>query len=130
MKKSFLPLTLLLVLLAGAGCSPNHEANVRTRAQQLIVRLLQDDYAACAELTDPAFIQQYGLKGAEFRFFAMGAVVRIGNITQDKVRIDTVTIDSEANSATVNISIQTGDEWKPINSQRWVHVEDQWYIAF
>jgi hypothetical protein len=116
MKNSFLPLTLLFVLLAGAGCSPNHEANVRTRAQQLIVHLFQEDYAACAELTDPAFIRQHGLKGAEFRFFAMGAVVRIGDITQDKVRIDTVTIDSEANSATVNISIQTGDEWKPINS--------------
>jgi hypothetical protein len=130
MKNSFLPLTLLFVLLAGAGCSPNHEANVRTRAQQLIVRLLQDDYAACAELTDPAFIQQYGLKGAEVHFRVIGAVVKIGNITQDKVRIDTVTIDSEAKSATVNISIQTGDEWKPINSQRWVHVEDQWYIAF
>jgi hypothetical protein len=92
--------------------------------------LLQDDYAACAELTDPAFIQQYGLKGAEIHFRVIGAVVKIGNITQDKVRIDTVTIDSEAKSATVNISIQTGDEWKPINSQRWVRVEDQWYIAF
>jgi hypothetical protein len=122
-------LTLLLLSLACAACSPNHEANVRERARQLIVHLLQEDYAACAELADPDFVRQYGLKGAEIRFRILGAFAKLGNVTEDRVKIDTITVDSEANTATVNIQVQFGEEWKPIDSQRWVRKDNEWYLA-
>lgn len=129
MKRSLFPLMLLLVSLACAGCSPNHEANVRERAGQFVDRLLQEDYTACAELTDPAFIRQHGIQGAEIRYRVIGAFAKIGNITAEKVRVGTISVDTESDSATVDINLQAGDEWKPIESQRWVLVDGEWYIA-
>jgi hypothetical protein len=129
MKGSVFPLTMLLALLACPGCSPNHEANVRERARQFVVLLLREDYEACAELTDPAFIRQHGVQGAALRFRIIGAFAKIGEITEEKVRIDTIAVDSEANTATVNLSVQIGDEWKPVTSQRWVRVDGNWYFA-
>ena len=129
MKRSFIPLVLLLVSLACVGCSPDHETNVRERAELFADHLLQEDYTACAELADPAFIRQHGINGAELRFRIIGAFAKIGNITREKVRVDTITVNSEADTATVNINIQSGDEWKPIDSQRWVLVDGEWYIS-
>ena len=130
MKHSLLALILLPALVACVGCSPNHEANVRERARQLIALLLQENYEACAELTDPAFIRQHGINGAKLRFGIIGAFAKLGNITEEKVRIDTIAVGSEADTATVNLSLQNGDEWKPIDPQRWVRVEGEWYITF
>jgi hypothetical protein len=129
MKHSLLMLLLLPALLALVGCGPNHEANVRERAQQFVVLLLQEDYEACAEMTDPAFIRQHGINGAKLRFMIIGAFTKVGNITEEKVSFGEITVDSETNSATVNVSIQAGDEWKPIQPLRWVLVEGEWYFA-
>jgi hypothetical protein len=119
-----------LALLIIAGCGPRHEDVVRGRARELITLLLQENYGSCAELTDPGFIRQHGTEGAKLRFRIMGAFAKIGNITEEKVRIDAVTVDSDSKTATVGISILTGEEWKPLDPQRWVRVDGNWYVTF
>jgi len=55
---SFLP---LIVLLLATGCGPPHEETIRQRAELLIGHLVDENYEACVELTDPEFVRQKGI---------------------------------------------------------------------
>ena len=44
-----------------SGCGPSHEEVLRERARQFAVGLVQENYEACIQLTDPRFVQQKGI---------------------------------------------------------------------
>jgi hypothetical protein len=130
MKRGRLLLILFLLLLT-TGCGPSHEEMIRQRAELLIAHLVDEDYEACIELTDPEFVQRKGTDGTKVAYQVLGVFVKLGNITRDSVRIDQITIAEDATTATADLSLQIGDTWRPLQQPlKWQRVEGQWYMEF
>ncbi|MDY0165727.1 MAG: hypothetical protein RBS80_04240 [Thermoguttaceae bacterium] len=124
---SFAP---LIVLLFAAGCGPPHEETIRQRAELLIGHLIDENYEACVELTDPEFVRQKGTDGTQMAYRMLGAFVKLGSITRDRVRIEQITVADDAATATVGLSLRAGDTWKSIQPLKWRRVDGQWYMEF
>lgn len=121
-------LLVSLSIVAVIGCSPNHEENIRIRAQQFAKSLVEEDYEGCVTLTDPRFLERFGAEGAKLRFRIMGAFVKLGKITADRVQVGEINVAEDAKTATVVLSIKSGEEWKPLPPQNWVFADSQWYV--
>ena len=122
-----LPLLFILPLLV-AGCGPPHEETIHQRAELLIGHLVDEDYEACVELTDPDFVRQRGTDGTKMAYRLLGGFVKLGSITRDRVRIDQITVAEDAATATAGLSLRVGDTWKSLKPLKWRRVEGQWYV--
>ncbi len=107
---------------------PSHEERIRPRAELLIGYLVDENYEACVEMTDPAIVRQRGVAGTKIAYQLMGAFVKLGSITRDRVRIDAITVADDAATATAGLSLRTGDIWKPLQPLKWRRVQEQWYL--
>ncbi len=122
-----LPVLFILSLVV-AGCGPPHEETIRQRAELLIGYLVEEDYEACVELTDPEFVRQRGTDGTKMAYRILGGFVKLGSITRDRVRIERITITEDAATATTDLSLRMGDTWKPLQPLKWRRVDGQWYV--
>jgi len=125
--------TFLLLLCAAplAGCAkPDHEKAIRQRAQELIGFMCADDVEGCVRLTDPLFVRAQGTEGVKLRFKLLNAIVKLGKLGPDKVRIDQVAVAQDAKSAQVTISVLADKQWKSLQPTRWVLSDGKWYLAF
>ena len=119
-----------MVLIAGCG-RVDHEAAVKQRTQELIGYLCADDLDGCLKLSDPIFVRAQGKDGVRVRFKILNALVKLGKLTPDKVRIDSIKIADDRKGAEVMTSIlSNNNEWKPLQPLRWVFSDGQWYLAF
>ena len=57
MKRGRFLLPLLSLRLLIVGCGPPHEETIRQRAELLVGHLVDENYEACVELTDPDFVR-------------------------------------------------------------------------
>jgi len=96
----------------------------------LIGHLVDENYEACVELTDPEFVRQKGIDGTKMAYRILGAFVKLGNITRDRVRIDQITVAEDAATATAELSLRIGDTRKPLKPLKWRRVDGQWYVEF
>ena len=124
-----LPVSFIVPLLV-AGCGPPHEETIRQRAELLIGHLVDENYEACVELTDPDFVRQRGTDGTTMAYRLLGGFVKLGNITRDRVRIEQITVAEDAATATAELSLRAGDTWKPLKLLKWRRVDGQWYVEF
>ncbi len=123
-------LSAVVLSLVAAGCGPSHEETIRQRSELLIGYLVDQDYAACVELTDPDFVRQKGTDGTQMAFRVMGVFVQLGNITHDRVRIERITVAEDATRGSAEIRVLTGSTWRALQPLKWRRVEGQWYIEF
>ena len=130
MKRGRLLPFLFFVPLFAAGCGPPHEETIRQRAELLVGHLVDEKYEACVELTDPDVVRQKGTDGTTMAYRIMGAFVKLGSITRDRVRIERITVAEDAATATAELSLRIGDTWKPLQPLKWHRVEGQWYVEF
>ncbi len=123
-------LLVAVLSLPAIGCGPSHEETILERSELLIGHLVDQNYAACVELTDPDFVRQKGTDGTQMAFRLMGVFVKLGNITHDRVRIERVTVAKDANTATADVSVLAGDTWRPLQPLKWRRVAGEWYVEF
>lgn len=136
-------LLLILVVLAGAivwlfppltyDLAPflwtgHHQKVIKERAQELIDHLAKDETAGALEMTDPGFVRQQGENLVKLRLKVLGALVRLAG--KDRLRVDQVILGPGGKTATIQLSMQQGNQWKPIDPSRWVRVDGKWYITF
>ena len=117
---------------ATAGCAKvDQEPKVRQRTLELIGYMAADDVNGCIRLTDPVFVRAQGTEGVRVRFKILNAIVKLGKLTPDKVRIDAIKIADDRKSAEVTMSfLSNTNEWKAIQPMKWIFSDGQWYLAF
>jgi hypothetical protein len=125
-----------VVMLAGAaliaGCGRvDHEALIRQRAQELIGYMCADDLDGCLKLSDPIFVRAQGREAVRTRFKVLNAFIKLGKVTPDKVRVDSVKVAEDGKTADMGASIMSNnDQWKPLQTMQWVFTDGQWYLTF
>jgi len=122
-------ISLLVPLVTLVGCGPNHEAKIRERVTQLAVYSCSNDLDGCVQITDPVFVRSQGVAAVKARYKLLNAFVRLGQLTPDKIRIDSIEVAENGKSAQVGISFMVDDEWRKRDPARWVYHEGQWYVA-
>lgn len=120
---------LMLPVVFFAGCGANHEAKIRERVTQLIVFSCANDLEGCVSLTDPIFVRSQGSNAVKARFKILNAIVRLGKLTPEKVRIDKIEVADGSKTAQVTTSFFVNDQWKQNSPSRWVQADGQWYVA-
>jgi hypothetical protein len=131
MKHVVLGLVASGLILPATGCvRPDYEGQVRGRAETLVGHILRGEMDACVAMTDPVFVRAQGHSGVKFRFGLIRGVAKVGQLTEEDVRIGEVVVSEDARTAQVRVSIRQGEEWKPLDPMRWVRVEDTWYVTF
>ncbi len=130
MNRCCLLLLPLGVSLLAAGCGPAHEETIRRRAELLVGHLVDENYDACVELTDPEFVRRKGIDGTKTAYRILGAFAKLGNLTRDRVKIERVSVAEDGTRATVDLSLLSGDTWRPVQPLKWRRVEGQWYVEF
>lgn len=124
-------LSLMMVSLCLVGCGKAYqEKAVRERAQKLIGHLCRGETDACLEYADPIFVRAHGTGGAKLAFGVLGVVLKVGNHTEQTVRIDEVLLGEDGKKATVRLSLQVKGEWKPISPSKWIYADGKWYMTF
>jgi hypothetical protein len=119
------------LLLPAAGCArPDYEGAVLRRAETLVGHLFREEWDACVDMTDPVFVRAQGRDRVKFRFQLILGISKLGQLTQEDVRIDQVVVSEDAQTARAGLSVRQGEEWKPLDPLRWVRVEDTWYFTF
>lgn len=124
-------LLFILVLAPLAGCgTAHHEQAIRQRCQELIGHLCRGDLDACVPYADPIYVRAQGAGKVKFAFGVMSTLLKIGQQNEQTVLIDEVRVGEDRKTATVRLSLQLGDQRKPLDPSRWVLSEGQWYITF
>jgi hypothetical protein len=130
--KTFVALLLVAGTASIAGCRKvDREAAVRQRTQELIGYMAGDDLDGCIRLTDPVFVRAQGTEGVRVRFKILNALVKLGKLTPDKIRVDSIKVADDHKSAEVAMSfLSNSNDWKPLQPMKWIFTDGQWYVAF
>jgi hypothetical protein len=107
-----------------------HKKAITDRTTTLVDDLVQDNMPGCLALADPAYLRQHGENAAKIHFGIMRGFMKVGNVKQDDVRIDDVTLGSDQKTAQVKVSIRVAGQWKALDPYRWTRVDGKWYLTF
>jgi hypothetical protein len=145
MKKILLGLFLAVLLLCGLvflvkpewalNAAPflwtgYHKKVIAERTRTLVDDLCREDVPGCLALTDPAYVRKHGENVTRLHFDGMILALKIINAKPEDVRIDDITLDPDAKSAQVKVSVRIAGKWEPNKTYRWVRVDGNWYITF
>ena len=125
---------LLGMSLLCAGCNKSNqtpEDAVRARWNQFMYSTLANDQDAAVEIIDPAVITRLGADQVWRRQKSFGNLLRAGRITKADLRIDSVTLGADGNTAVVKHSMRTKDgKWlEQVPYGSWVKVDKTWYMT-
>lgn len=105
-----------------------HDAALRQRIDLLVEAICQGNPDACIPLAHPDRIQQYGTEGARIRMGLLSAIVRLGKLRPDQVRVDLISMPHGCRTAEVTLSLQLNGEWKRQKPGRWERIGGDWYM--
>jgi|GEM_PF-1728798 len=125
---------MALLALSLTGCEKfkksKYENEIRQRFAKLSQALVDGNYDACVQFTDPAFVRAKGTEGTKILYKVIGGVVQLANLKTNDIRVDSISFSDDLQSAQVQTSHLVKGEWKPQKPYKWVHVQGQWYISF
>lgn len=124
-----------LVLISGilAGCGEmqksKHEKALQQRYHDLAVRLCQGDFEGCVQFTNPEIVKAKGTEMMAGFYRVIGALVKLGKLTPEDLRIDAISFDEGFNHADMKTSHKLKGGWKSQNPLKWLRLDGQWYLT-
>jgi len=92
-------------------------------------KVLAEDWDGCLGFVDTESQKRHGQGGIQTRLKIIAFVAKLGKVTREDIRVRTITLARDRQSATLVGELRSKGQWKDLSPSKMIREKDDWFMV-